>query len=154
MKICPKCSQSYTDDTLNFCLNDGSMLTPAPAAEPRTIVMDRPRVTDRMSWEAPPDAQPPMWREPSAMKPVGPSINLPIISLTLGVFSLILVCCYFGFVLGPAAVIIGIIALNQEKRDPERFGGKGIAIGGIVTGAIAFLITLGFLLIGIIGNLA
>lgn len=27
MKICPVCRQTYTDDTLNFCLNDGTVLS-------------------------------------------------------------------------------------------------------------------------------
>ena len=27
MKICPTCRQTYTDDTLNFCLNDGTVLS-------------------------------------------------------------------------------------------------------------------------------
>lgn len=154
MKICPNCRQTYNDDTLNFCLNDGSMLSPVSAAEARTIVMDRPRVTNQMSWEAPPDAQVPMWREQSAMQRVSPSINLPVISLTLGIFSLILACCYFGVVLGPAAVITGMIALNQEKRDPDKFGGRGIAIAGIVTGVISFMIGVVFLILGIIGSVS
>lgn len=28
MKICPTCKQTYTDETLNFCLNDGAILNP------------------------------------------------------------------------------------------------------------------------------
>ncbi len=37
MKICPHCSQTYGDDTLNFCLRDGSVLDQMSAAE--TVVL-------------------------------------------------------------------------------------------------------------------
>ena len=46
MKICPKCRRTYSDDNLNFCLEDGSILdrsTSGFAAE--TMVMDRPEAT-------------------------------------------------------------------------------------------------------------
>ena len=34
MKVCPRCQKTYTDDNLNFCLEDGSVLTQANAASP------------------------------------------------------------------------------------------------------------------------
>ncbi len=34
MKICPRCQKTYADDNLNFCLEDGSVLTQAPVAPP------------------------------------------------------------------------------------------------------------------------
>jgi hypothetical protein len=52
MKICPKCQKTYADETLNFCLNDGAVLTqvsePAKTEEslPETVMMDLPRPTD------------------------------------------------------------------------------------------------------------
>ncbi len=47
MKICPRCQKTYTDDNLNFCLEDGSALSAAPAQPmmPDTIIMNEPRVT-------------------------------------------------------------------------------------------------------------
>lgn len=45
MKICPICRTTYDDDGLNFCLEDGSVLTfTSPEAAP-TVVMNHPRVT-------------------------------------------------------------------------------------------------------------
>lgn len=38
MKICPTCRTTYADDGLNFCLDDGSVLTFA-SSEPATVVM-------------------------------------------------------------------------------------------------------------------
>jgi hypothetical protein len=34
MKVCPRCQKTYTDENLNFCLEDGSVLTQASAAAP------------------------------------------------------------------------------------------------------------------------
>ena len=47
MKICPKCSQTFGDDSLNFCLMDGTVLEQISGAgdEPRTAFMDAPVVT-------------------------------------------------------------------------------------------------------------
>jgi hypothetical protein len=44
MKICPKCSQQYADDSLNFCLNDGSVLSAADYEQP-TVLINHPRPT-------------------------------------------------------------------------------------------------------------
>ena len=46
MKICPTCRKTYTDDGLNFCLQDGSVLTFAGPEQPATVVMNPPRPTD------------------------------------------------------------------------------------------------------------
>ena len=46
MKICPTCRKTYTDDGLNFCLDDGSVLTIATDVPPETIMMNQPRYTD------------------------------------------------------------------------------------------------------------
>lgn len=46
MKICPTCRKSYADDNLNFCLEDGSVLTLAANDPPPTVMMSQPRPTD------------------------------------------------------------------------------------------------------------
>jgi hypothetical protein len=50
MKICPKCQQTYTDENLNFCLNDGGVLTQMGAsggdALPETVFVSPPRPTN------------------------------------------------------------------------------------------------------------
>ena len=46
MKICPTCRKTYADDGLNFCLEDGSVLTFAGPAPEATVVMNPPRPTD------------------------------------------------------------------------------------------------------------
>lgn len=53
MKDCPKCKRTYADDTLRFCLDDGSILSasfdpqatqrmPGPYSEPQRIVASKP----------------------------------------------------------------------------------------------------------------
>lgn len=58
MKICPSCRRTYDDDGLNFCLEDGSVLTfsSLDSAAP-TIAMHQPRPTEpspqiRAGWDA------------------------------------------------------------------------------------------------------
>ena len=44
MKICPRCQKTYSDDNLNFCLEDGSVLTQASQA-PQTVFVNQPQAT-------------------------------------------------------------------------------------------------------------
>jgi hypothetical protein len=50
MKICPQCNQTYADDSLNFCLSDGSVLTQASGgslSEPApTVLISQPLPTN------------------------------------------------------------------------------------------------------------
>jgi len=43
MKRCPECRRDYTDETLNFCLDDGAALVDGPASrdEPATAILDK-----------------------------------------------------------------------------------------------------------------
>lgn len=68
MKVCPKCQKTYSDDNLNFCLDDGTVLTQQAQAQdsmPETVFMNPPRPTNpqtsfgnqpatQSSWNAPP----------------------------------------------------------------------------------------------------
>jgi hypothetical protein len=60
MLRCPKCGNTYTDDTLRFCLADGTSLVPADERttrtdEPATVRMDTP-VRPTAAYEAAPRA--------------------------------------------------------------------------------------------------
>jgi len=46
MKICPTCRKTYPDDNLNFCLEDGTVLTLAADDPPATVMMSQPRPTN------------------------------------------------------------------------------------------------------------
>src|SRR3982751_1530181 len=44
MKRCPQCRRDYTDETLNFCLDDGAALLDGPGShsEPATAILHPP----------------------------------------------------------------------------------------------------------------
>ncbi len=72
---------------------------------------------------------------------------LGIVSMTIGW------CCYFGVLTSPIAIGLGIFALFQMKKDPTKHGGKGMAIAGIVTGALYFVLIFFIILIYGLGAL-
>jgi hypothetical protein len=49
--------------------------------------------------------------------------------------------------LSPAALITGFIAISQTKKNPQRYGGRGFAIGGISTGGVFLALYVAFILI-------
>lgn len=58
MKSCPSCRKTYSDDTLNFCLNDGTPLVVNITADPssaETVFMNRPQTapTERFNTSPP-----------------------------------------------------------------------------------------------------
>lgn len=71
-------------------------------------------------------------------------------ALILGIFTVTFGWCYVGVVTGPIAIVLGIISLVQIKNNPERHTGKPMAIAGIVTGGVYFLIIAIFILIAVL----
>ena len=169
MKICPACQTTYKDETLNFCLNDGTTLIhQATDDAPPTVIMDAPRATDQTNWQnfgtnAPYNPPAPMQSaSPNQMYPVAGNAaagnaaadqTLPIISLVLGILSLLTMCCYGGIPFGIGAVVVGYIGMNNVKNNPSRYTGKGLAVGGMVLGAISFVLAILFIFLGILGNI-
>lgn len=166
MKICPKCNQSYTDENLNFCLNDGEMLNQHDDAPP-TIMMDAPRVTNQTSWQQAQYQQPSQpvaqWQtqQPNVQNqafgltqaPTSQDQTLPTISLVLGISSLVFICCYGGIWLGLPALAVGFFGMKNADSDPARYGGRGLAIAGMITGGLAFLIWVGIFALGLFGSI-
>ena len=170
MKRCPKCGQSYSDPHINFCLNDGELLSrltepeyqppfadPGPTRptddSPPTVVLESSRVTNPTGWN-PPAAPPVHYQQHHSpiFNPypasTSPSIILPILSLVFGLCSIFIgLCCYSGILLGPAAIVMGIVGLIQNKNNPELYGGRGLSIAGIATGAGFFVLLLIYLLV-------
>jgi len=64
--------------------------------------------------------------------------GLAVASLVLGILAVLTGFFLLGGLLGLIAVILGIVALGKVKRGEA--GGRGMAIGGIVTGVIGMLI--------------
>jgi hypothetical protein len=100
MKICQVCNQTYVDDNLNYCLNDGGILTFEADDAPPTVTFKRAPRTQQ-NWE---DFQTPTpWQnqplqQNQTYQPLQPNQSynqlaqiqsqnqtLPIVSLVLGI---------------------------------------------------------------------
>lgn len=166
MKQCPRCRQTYSDDQLNFCLEDGELLSgfvqePSPTRyaddSPPTVVLTEARQTNPSNWpSAPPSSPPAQWQGQPMNVPqfadypatLSPNQSLAIASLCLGIASITIGwCCYIGLLLSPAALITGFMAISQIKKDPAKYTGRGLAIGGIVTGTVYLAALVLFVLI-------
>ena len=157
MKICPICQQKYPDENLNFCLNDGGILTSLQENPAPTVIMDSPRQTNP-NWT---NYQQPTYQNQQMSPPQtfgmqgqhqnfvqGQNQTLPTVSLILGILGLLIVCCGGGIPLGLAAMITGYLGFSNSNTNPMQYGGKGLAIAGMILGAIGFFISLFFIIIG------
>jgi len=171
MKQCPRCNKTYSDDELNFCLEDGELLsghvkTPTQYADdsPPTVMLNEARRTNPTNWPvSPPSAPPVHWQQQQINTPqaqfapytIGRSRNqtLPTVSMILGIFSLLLICCYGGLWLGLPALIVGVIGMRQADNMPDLYTGRGMAIAGIVMGTVSMLAGVLMILLGIAGSL-
>jgi prepilin-type processing-associated H-X9-DG protein len=65
--------------------------------------------------------------------------GMAVLSFVLGLCSFVL--C-LSFITAIPAIILGHVARNRAARSPERFGGGGFAMAGIVLGYVSILFTL------------
>ena len=169
MKRCPRCNQTYDDDQLNFCLNDGELLTKSSRPPstmyaddaPPTLVANSPRITHPFGQ---PVAAPPVrWQPPQPpnqqYRPYSPmrfirstDQTIPTVAMVLGIVSLPLVCCYGGIWLGLPAAILGYIGMRNADTDIERYGGRGMAVAGLILGVVSFLSTIIFVMFAVLAR--
>ncbi|HVQ37065.1 MAG TPA: DUF4190 domain-containing protein [Pyrinomonadaceae bacterium] len=170
MKRCPTCNQQFTDEWLTFCTQDGTSLVDMPvspdeppptvayASMPPSVSPSEQPTLDYPGAYKPPAVQmaspQPMqagWNPPPPPAYASqPQKSLAVLSMVLGIVSMTIGwCCYFGVLTSPIAIGLGIFSLFQMKKDPTKYGGKGMAIAGIVTGALYFVLI--FLIILIYG---
>jgi hypothetical protein len=174
MKKCVRCGQTYSDDTLNFCLNDGELLVNFQGDEPKslfpdeppptqfsddsppTLMLDRARITNQTSWQQPSAPPPAPWQGPGRPAPsYVPGAfthtrdqTLPTISLVLGIIACFMVCCAGGIWLGLPAAVLGYLGMKNADSDPNRYGGRGLAVAGMVLGIVTFVASMFFIIIG------
>ena len=162
MKRCPTCNQQFTDEWLTFCTQDGTSLVDVPASQdepPATVVypsvppsvspleqptMDYPGAYKPPAVQMAPQQPQPLqagWTPPPPPAYASqPQKSIAVLSMVLGIVSMTIGwCCYFGVLTSPIAIGLGIFSLFQIKKDPSKFGGKGMAIAGIVTGVLYFV---------------
>jgi hypothetical protein len=184
MKRCPTCNQTFTDEWLTFCTQDGTSLVEATGSstEPPPTLWRQPPMppsvspTEQPTLDMPDRYQPPSalastpqslqpgWQPspqpigwtppPPPAYPVAKQQSLAAASLILGIVSITVGwCCSFGVLTAPIALVLGIISLVQIKNEPTKYGGKGLAIGGIVTSGMYLLGILAIILLYGIGIL-
>jgi hypothetical protein len=68
----------------------------------------------------------------------GQNQTLAIVSLVLGILSI----CLCGIITGIPALITGFMAKNKADENPGEFGGRGMALGGMITGGIGTVLGL------------
>ena len=172
MKYCPLCKRRFDEAWLSFCSDDGTPLIQelTPPADPNWNPNIRPTKVETPdeqatqwlprdppapgAWIAP-DERPPMspgpWTPPPPpsipFRPGSqrPSQNLALASMITAIAGLMLAGC-FGPIPGIAALVLGLVALAQIKKSPEKFGGKPFATAGVIIGGITVLFYALFLL--------
>ncbi len=137
---------------------------PSPAFQAVPSAFDTPPAAPVAEW-TPPPAPDASWQNqeigsntpfqpPPAGVAGGENKTLAIVSLVLGILSCL--CC-FSVVTGPAALITGFMARKKADEDPAQYGGRGLALGGMITGAIGFLIGVAVIIMqiffGVLNNL-
>lgn len=84
----------------------------------------------------------------------GQNKTLPIVSLVFGIISL---CCYISPLTGLVALITGFLGMKNANNDPAQFGGKGLAIAGMITGGLFFLVGVAYyilvIFLGVLGGI-
>lgn len=140
MKICPKCQKTYNDENLNFCLDDGAVLSQAaapPQADklPETVMMSAPRTTSpnqpinnptspptwghqqqqqqsQPNWAATPTYQTPQATQPKSKTWIW----------VLGILAAVVVVCGGGG--------IGLIALVANMEPTDQYNGNKTVVNG------------------------
>ncbi len=113
MKICPKCSKTYADESLNFCLDDGTVLTQQAGGDslPETVLMNNPPPTQPNSPFQPTNPNSPFISETPTQQSWGnqpaPQMQTPKKSRSwlwvLGILGGVILLCGGG--------LVGLIAL-------------------------------------------
>lgn len=80
-------------------------------------------------------------QNPTPSAATGQNKTLPIVSLASAILSL---CCLIAPITGLIAVITGFLGMRNANNDPANYGGKGLAITGLILGVIFFLAGIGY----------
>lgn len=115
MKICPRCQKTYSDDNLNFCLEDGSVLTVASAGQilPETLVMNEPRITQPQPASGTTTSSPPPNWQPQQYSMQPPKKSSKAWLWVVGVLGVLILLCGGGFV----AAVFWAASQTEKKAD-------------------------------------
>jgi hypothetical protein len=115
---------------------------PTPTGEPRAAM--EPAAAPPPA--ATPAAPPPMPGQP--MMSATKSNGFAVASLVLGILTLVLFfTIWLPFVLGALAIVFGALGISKANKGA---GQKGMAIAGLICGAVGVVITIAFLALFVI----
>lgn len=92
---------------------------------------------------------------PPVIGPTGPTWQAPRTNtsaqagLILGILSLVLVCCCYGFPFNVLGLIFSLIGLAQTNADPLREQGRGMAIAGLILSIASLVLAAAFVIFGL-----
>ena len=86
---------------------------------------------------------------PSAASGAKLNQTLPIVSLVTGILSL---CCWVSPITGIIALVTGYLGMKNVKNDPAHYGGKTLALVGMILGGLFFLVGLVYWIVMIFFN--
>lgn len=99
MKICPRCQKTYTDDGLNFCLDDGATLSLSrDNSIPATVMFNQPRPTNPSQPFGSQPGAPNAWSNPNQTSIQPPRKKSKTWLLVLGILSGVVLICGGGLV--------------------------------------------------------
>lgn len=117
---------------------------PPPLANPFDQPFGNQQIEQQSAW-TPPPAPESSWQQesigqntpfqPPAKGVQGQNQTLAIVSLVTGILSI--VCCQLT---GPVAVITGYMARKKAEENPQEYTGSGLALAGLITGAIGTIL--------------
>jgi len=119
MKFCPNCKTTYSDETLLYCLSDGSNLVAMPSAE-KTIEMSA--ATNPMRFDIPPNSEPTVF-SPRISQPqtqnvkrgISPWLVVPLLAILL-----LSVAALLGYILlKPTSAVVSNSATQSPTATPK-----------------------------------
>lgn len=87
------------------------------------------------------------YQTPGVMPPqaAAKTSGMAIASLICGCVGVLGFACFFPFIAGLVGIVLGHLSLSQIRRSQGLVGGKGLAIGGLVTGYLSLVMLLGMI---------
>ena len=67
--------------------------------------------------------------------------TLPIVSLVFGIIS---ICCWFSPLTGLVALVTGFLGMKNANNNPSQYGGKTMAIIGMVLGGLLWIVGIAY----------
>jgi hypothetical protein len=133
---------------------DSPPMTPPPSITtfdepaPKPVWQPKPITPAADPMPAPAPASVPDWRnkdigsgKPLQAPPAaaGQSKGLALGSLICGILSFT-ICGSLGILLGPVAIVLGFLGKKRADEQPAEYGGRGLALAGMITGVLGLLV--------------